>query len=91
MTKKIEKQPHGRSEFLVCGARTRQSDTCKRPCASGKNRCYMHGGALGSGAPRGNRNALKHGNYTKESKERRSTINQMIKQMLTDAVQLFKN
>ena len=26
-----------------------------------KQRCRMHGGAAGSGAPRGNRNALKHG------------------------------
>jgi uncharacterized protein YjcR len=27
----------------------------------------MHGGALGSGAPRGNKNALKHGLYTREA------------------------
>jgi hypothetical protein len=26
----------------------------------------MHGGANGIGAPRGNRNALKHGRYTAE-------------------------
>lgn len=26
----------------------------------------MHGGAAGSGAPRGNKNALKHGRYTQE-------------------------
>jgi hypothetical protein len=26
----------------------------------------MHGGAEGSGAPRGNHNALKHGEYTQE-------------------------
>jgi glucans biosynthesis protein len=25
----------------------------------------MHGGAPGSGAPRGNKNALKHGRYTR--------------------------
>ena len=29
----------------------------------------MHGGAKGSGAPRGNQNALKHGMYTRESLE----------------------
>jgi hypothetical protein len=28
--------------------------------------CRMHGGANGIGAPRGNRNALKHGRYTAE-------------------------
>ena len=27
----------------------------------------MHGGAPGSGAPRGNKNALKHGRYTREA------------------------
>jgi uncharacterized protein YjcR len=29
----------------------------------------MHGGAPGSGAPRGNKNALKHGVYTREAIE----------------------
>ncbi|HEV3159298.1 MAG TPA: hypothetical protein VGZ89_04875 [Xanthobacteraceae bacterium] len=33
----------------------------------GKRRCRMHGGAAGSGAPRGNRNALRHGAYTREA------------------------
>ena len=28
----------------------------------------MHGGAKGSGAPKGNKNALKHGLYTAEAK-----------------------
>jgi uncharacterized protein YjcR len=27
----------------------------------------MHGGAQGSGAPPGNKNALKHGQYTREA------------------------
>jgi hypothetical protein len=27
----------------------------------------MHGGAFGSGAPKGNRNALRHGRYTAEA------------------------
>jgi hypothetical protein len=30
-------------------------------------RCRMHGGALGSGAPKGNRNARKHGLFAKSS------------------------
>jgi glucans biosynthesis protein len=30
----------------------------------------MHGGAAGSGAPRGNKNALKHGRYTREAIDR---------------------
>jgi hypothetical protein len=48
-----------------CGARTRFGTTCKSPAVSGKKRCRMHGGARGSGAPRGNTNALKDGNYTR--------------------------
>jgi len=39
-----------------CGARTRAGRPCRAPAVHGKARCRMHGGA-----PRGNRNALKHG------------------------------
>jgi hypothetical protein len=34
----------------------------------------MHGGAPGSGAPRGNKNALKTGYYTREAKAERKKI-----------------
>jgi hypothetical protein len=34
----------------------------------------MHGGAEGSGAPEGNRNALKHGRYTAEAVARRREV-----------------
>ncbi len=47
----------------------------------------MHGGAVGSGAPRGNKNALKHGLYTRETLEERRQIRQLIKasqEMLKD-------
>jgi glucans biosynthesis protein len=40
----------------------------------------MHGGAKGSGAPKGNQNALKHGTHTKvalrERAEMRALINE---------------
>jgi hypothetical protein len=41
----------------------------------GKKRCRLHGGAAGSGAPRGNKNALKSGFYTRKQilKRRRET------------------
>jgi uncharacterized protein YjcR len=39
----------------------------------------MHGGAKGSGAPRGNQNALKHGLYTAESKEFREHVRELLK------------
>lgn len=49
-----------------CGARTRNGTPCQAPAVSGRKRCRMHGGAKGSGAPKGNQNALKHGRYTRE-------------------------
>ena len=39
----------------------------------------MHGGAAGSGAPKGNQNALKHGKYTREMPERRREIAQLMR------------
>ena len=38
----------------------------------------MHGGALGSGAPSGNKNALKHGGYTKEALLRRAAMRDLV-------------
>lgn len=49
-----------------CGAKTRKGHACRSPAANGKRRCRMHGGAIGSGAPKGNKNALKHGYYSKK-------------------------
>ena len=63
-----------------CGAKTRKGIACNSPAVSGKKRCRMHGGAEGSGAPKGNQNALKTGFYTKEAIEERKVLNQMIKE-----------
>ncbi len=51
-------------ESLRCGARIHKGTPCEAPAVRGKARCRMHGGAKGSGAPVGNRNALKHGEFT---------------------------
>jgi len=48
-------------------ARTRSDKPCRSPAVGGKKRCGMHGGAPGSGAPRGNKNALKHGLCTRHA------------------------
>ena len=48
-----------------CGATTRNGNTCRAPAVHGKARCRMHGGAARSGAPRGNRNARKHGLFSR--------------------------
>ena len=48
--------------------------------SQGKKRCRMHGGAPGSGAPRGNKNALKHGLYTREAIEERRQLRELMRQ-----------
>jgi uncharacterized protein YjcR len=40
----------------------------------------MHGGAPGTGAPRGNKNALKHGLYTREAIEERRQRQDLLRQ-----------
>jgi hypothetical protein len=40
----------------------------------------MHGGAPGSGAPRGNRNALKHGRYTAEAIAEMREVRRLIRE-----------
>jgi uncharacterized protein YjcR len=40
----------------------------------------MHGGAKGSGAPAGNRNALKHGRYSQEAIEFRRRMRELLRE-----------
>jgi hypothetical protein len=63
-----------------CGARTRAGTPCRSPAVRGKERCRMHGGARGSGAPKGNQNALKHGTYTEVALRERAEMRTLIKQ-----------
>src|SRR6266849_125542 len=48
------------------------------PAVRGKRRCRMHGGAPGSGAPRGNQNARRHGLFTKVAIAERKQIQAML-------------
>jgi uncharacterized protein YjcR len=57
-----------------CGAQSRSGAPCRSPAVRGRKRCRMHGGAKGSGAPRGNQNARKHGCFTREVTEERGLI-----------------
>ncbi|MGL3213388.1 HGGxSTG domain-containing protein [Bradyrhizobium sp. BR 1433] len=61
-----------------CGARTRCGGACRAPAVRGKTRCRMHGGARGSGAPRANRNARKHGLFTREAIAERRQIRALL-------------
>ena len=63
-----------------CGARTRNGAPCRAPAVNGKRRCRMHGGANGSGAPKGNQNALKHGVFTKAAILERAEMREFIKE-----------
>jgi len=40
----------------------------------------MHGGAPGSGAPRDNKNAVKHGLYTREAIAQRRQLRELMRQ-----------
>ena len=75
-----------------CGARTRAGSACQSPAVSGKRRCRMHGGAEGSGARAGNRNALKHGRYSLETIEFRRRMRELLREAreLIEIVQLIR-
>jgi uncharacterized protein YjcR len=60
-----------------CGARTRSGSRCRSP-AMPNGRCRMHGG-LSPGAPKGNKNAFKHGLYTAEAIATRCEIAKLLR------------
>ena len=61
-----------------CGAKTRSGGACRSPAVSGRKRCRMHGGAQGSGAPKANRNARKHGMFTRDAIAERRQIRALL-------------
>lgn len=66
-------QPERLAKAPRCLARTRKGTECQSPAVKGKKRCRMHGGK-GSGAPKGNRNAWKHGARSAEAREMQKLI-----------------
>lgn len=87
MKEKNENQPHAKAKIPAflnsprCGAKTRSGKPCKAP-AMKNGRCRMHGGKS-SGAPKGNRNALKHGLYTAEMITCRRLVKKLIGKSLS--------
>jgi uncharacterized protein YjcR len=61
-----------------CGAKTRASGACRSPAVHGRKRCRMHGGAKGSGAPRANQNARKHGQFGRDAIAERRQIQALL-------------
>lgn len=90
MNKKSEEQPHAQrrgwlkngnpagdfSKAPRCGAKTRKGTPCQAP-AMANGRCRMHGGCS-PGAPLGNKNALKHGHYTKKALEQHKRFRELL-------------
>lgn len=71
-----------------CGAKTKSNNglPCRCPAVKGKKRCYVHGGAKGSGAPKGNANRLKHGQSSKQTK----LFKKQVKQAIATAKMIIK-
>src|SRR4051794_1359011 len=64
-----------------CGAKTRRGSSCQSPAVNGRKRCRMHGGAKGSGAPKGQTNGnYQHGGFTCEAIEQRVALVQLIRE-----------
>jgi hypothetical protein len=63
---------------LRCGAKTRSGGACRSPAVHGKKRCRMHGGAQGTGAPKANQNARKHGLFTRDAIAERRQIRELL-------------
>jgi hypothetical protein len=65
-----------------CGAKTRTGKPCRSPVVNGRNRCRMHGGAHGSGAPSGESNGnYRHGLYTSEAIAERKAVQAWLRSM----------
>jgi glucans biosynthesis protein len=65
-----------------CLARTRSGTPCHSPKVNGKSRCRMHGGAKGSGGPKGPRHGrYRHGQFTCEAVEERRRTRALISEM----------
>lgn len=52
------------ADKIICGAKTRTGNPCSNRPIAGKKRCRLHGG-LSPGAPKANKNSLKHGMYSR--------------------------
>jgi hypothetical protein len=63
-----------------CLAQTRRGTPCQSPAVAGKTRCRMHGGAAGSGAPKGKRNGkYRHGGFTTEAIDERRRLASLLR------------
>jgi glucans biosynthesis protein len=64
---------------LRCGPKRVRAKPCRSPAVNGKQR-YRCMAAHRDGAPRSNKNALKHGFYTRAAKAQRRQLQALIEQ-----------
>jgi hypothetical protein len=77
-----DEEPEQLREAARCGAKTRSGKPCRSPAVTGKRRCRMHGGAPGSGGPKGAHNGnYKHGLYTAETVASRRWLRHQIREV----------
>jgi hypothetical protein len=82
-------EPEQLSQAARCGAKTRSGTPCRSPAVTGRRRCRMHGGAPGSGGPKGPHNGnYKHGRYTAEAIASRRWVRQLIRDVKAMAKRL---
>ena len=80
--KHLGQEPQQLRDTPRCGARTRAGKPCRSPSVAGRKRCRMHGGAQGSGGPKGARNGnYKHGRYTGEAIVTRRWLREKVREV----------
>ena len=78
----IERRLSNLAKARRCGAKNRAGHPCRQAAVRGRGRCRMHGGARGSGGPRGNRNGrFRHGRYTRENELIRRLMRARIREL----------
>ena len=78
----IERRLANMATASRCGAKTRAGHPCRQAAVGGRTRCRMHGGAKGSGGPRGDRNGnFTHGLWTRESLEVRKKTRAKVREI----------
>lgn len=78
----VERRLSNLAKARRCGARTRAGHPCKQAAVRGRARCRMHGGAKGSGGPRGDRNGnFKHGLWTRENVATRQIMRESVREI----------
>lgn len=75
-----EKKHYAFDNAPRCGAKTRRRTACQSPAVRNRPRCRLHGCGMGSGAPKGNTHAVRHGQTTSEAKAFKKEVRRVLKE-----------